>query len=210
MIFIYYTLVCILLFVLQLLYFKIADKYNIIDKPNLRSSHTNITLRGGGIIFYLGAIIYFILNNFQYPYFITGLSLIAAISFIDDIRPISSKFRLPVHFAAMVLMFNDWNLYSMPWYFTLLALIFSVGIINACNFMDGINGLTGVYSISVLITLLFVNENRFNFIDNKLIYILLIAVIVFSFFNFRIKARCFAVNCKIMICLNEKNLTRLP
>ena len=46
-----YLIIIIALFVLELLYFKIADKYNIIDKPNERSSHTQITLRGGGVIF---------------------------------------------------------------------------------------------------------------------------------------------------------------
>ena len=44
-----YLLIAVLLLVLELAYFKIADKYNIIDKPNLRSSHTSIVLRGGGI-----------------------------------------------------------------------------------------------------------------------------------------------------------------
>ncbi|WP_235891787.1 hypothetical protein [Flavobacterium gawalongense] len=46
-----YIALIILLVAIELLYFKIADKYNIIDKPNNRSSHTSITLRGGGIIF---------------------------------------------------------------------------------------------------------------------------------------------------------------
>lgn len=50
--------IAILLFVLELLYFRIADHFNIIDKPNLRSSHTSVTLRGGGIIFLLGVWIY--------------------------------------------------------------------------------------------------------------------------------------------------------
>ena len=43
------------LFVLELAYFKIADKCNIIDKPNERSSHSSIVLRGGGILFLIGA-----------------------------------------------------------------------------------------------------------------------------------------------------------
>ena len=48
-----YIIIAILLLGLELLYFYVADKFNIIDKPNQRSSHTNITLRGGGIIFFL-------------------------------------------------------------------------------------------------------------------------------------------------------------
>lgn len=43
----YYLMVLVLLFLAELFYFKIADKCNIIDMPNERSSHTKVTLRGG-------------------------------------------------------------------------------------------------------------------------------------------------------------------
>ena len=190
--FIYYLSVFALLFVLQLLYFKIADKFNIIDKPNERSSHTKITLRGGGVVFYFGALLSFLLSGFQYPFFMLGITLIALVSFADDIQPLSSKLRLPIHFVAMALMFYEWGLFSQPWYFLLLALVLSVGIINAYNFMDGINGITGAYSISILLALLFVNIHQYTFVDNQIIYMMLLAVMVFNFFNFRTKARCFA------------------
>ncbi|MFZ4581415.1 MAG: MraY family glycosyltransferase [Paludibacter sp.] len=188
----FYISIIIVLFAIQLIYFKIADHFSIIDKPNERSSHKKITLRGGGIIFYFGAILFFLLNDFQYPFFISGLTLIAAISFADDISPLSSKLRLPVHFTAMALMFYEWGLFLQPWYFIAIGFIFSVGIINAYNFMDGINGITGAYSISVLLALLFVNIKINYFIDNELIYFSLIAVMVFNYYNFRKKARCFA------------------
>jgi len=188
----FYISIIIVLFTIQLLYFKIADHFSIIDKPNQRSSHKKITLRGGGIIFYFGAILFFLLNDFQYPFFVAGLTLIAAISFADDISPLSSKLRLPIHFTAMALMFYEWGLFSQPWYYIAIGFIFSVGIINAYNFMDGINGITGAYSISVLLALLFVNLKINHFIDNELIYFSLIAVMVFNYFNFRKKARCFA------------------
>jgi UDP-N-acetylmuramyl pentapeptide phosphotransferase/UDP-N-acetylglucosamine-1-phosphate transferase len=188
----FYISIIIVLFAIQLIYFKIADHFSIIDKPNERSSHKKITLRGGGIIFYFGAILFFLLNDFQYPFFVAGLTLIAAISFADDISPLSSKLRLPIHFTAMALMFYEWGLFSQPWYYIAIGFIFSVGIINAYNFMDGINGITGAYSISVLLALLFVNLKVNHFIDNELIYFSLIAVMVFNYFNFRKKARCFA------------------
>ena len=56
----YYLMVLVLLFLAELFYFRVADRYNIIDKPNERSSHTKVTLRGGGIIFYFGALAYFL------------------------------------------------------------------------------------------------------------------------------------------------------
>ena len=63
----YYLIVLVLLFGVELFYFKVADKYNIIDKPNERSSHTRITLRGGGVVFYFGALVYFLTSGFEYP-----------------------------------------------------------------------------------------------------------------------------------------------
>src|SRR5690606_24966405 len=99
-----YLFIFITLFALELLYFKTADRYNIIDKPNERSSHTAITLRGGGIIFYLGALIYFFLSGFQYPWFFLGLTMMTVVSFLDDIFTLSNKIRLLIHFSSVLLM----------------------------------------------------------------------------------------------------------
>ncbi len=79
-----YLLIFVLLVLLELAYFCVADRFNIIDKPNLRSSHTSIVLRGGGIIFLFGAWLFFSFFGFQYPWFILGLSLVGLVSFIDD------------------------------------------------------------------------------------------------------------------------------
>ncbi|HCW11186.1 MAG TPA: UDP-GlcNAc--UDP-phosphate GlcNAc-1-phosphate transferase, partial [Bacteroides fragilis] len=170
----------------------IADKCNIIDKPNERSSHTRITLRGGGIIFYLGALAYFLTNQFEYPWFMLALTLITFISFVDDIRSTSQGLRLVFHFTAMALMFYQWGLFNLPWWTILVALIVCTGIINAYNFMDGINGITGGYSWVVLLALAFINVQIVRFVEEDLIYTMLCAVLVFNFFNFRKKAKCFA------------------
>ena len=185
-------MILVLLFLVELLYFRIADKCNIIDKPNERSSHTRITLRGGGIIFYLGALVYFLTNHFEYPWFILALTLITFISFVDDIRSTSQGLRLVFHFTAMALMFYQWGLFSLPWWTVFVALIVCTGIINAYNFMDGINGITGGYSLIVLLALAFVNMQMVHFVEGYLIYTMLCAVLVFNLFNFRKKAKCFA------------------
>ena len=91
--------------VLELAYFKIADKFNIIDKPNERSSHTKVTLRGGGIIFYFGAFAYFLTSGFEYPWFLLALTLVTFISFVDDIKSTGQMTRLLFHFSAMAMMF---------------------------------------------------------------------------------------------------------
>ena len=188
----YYLIVLVLLFSAELFYFRIADKCNIIDKPNERSSHTRITLRGGGIIFYFGVLVYFLTNHYEYPWFMLALTLITLISFIDDIRSTSQVLRLVFHFSAMGLMFYQWGLFSLPWWTILVALIICTGIINAYNFMDGINGITGGYSLIILGALAFINHSVVSFAEPDLIYTMLCAVLVFNFFNFRKRAKCFA------------------
>lgn len=173
-------------------YFKIADRFNIIDKPNQRSSHTAITLRGGGIIFYIGVLLWFFCFGWQYPYFFAGLTLIAGVSFVDDVRTLSSHVRLLFHFVAMVLMFYQWGLFEMPWYFMGTALIVCTGIINAYNFMDGINGMIGGYCLVVVSCLWYINQYMAPFVDSDFIYVVLLSVMVFNLFNFRRKAKCFA------------------
>ena len=187
-----YLLLFTLLFALQLLYFRIANKLNIIDKPNERSSHSRITLRGGGIVFWISVLMYFVISGFANPWFFAGLTLISAISFADDITPQSPKLRLMVQFVALMLMCVQWQLFDYSWFFVVLALIVGVGVMNAFNFMDGINGITGGYSMAVLVSLWYVNNYQIFFVDNDLIYIVFIALLVFNFFNFRIKAKCFA------------------
>lgn len=187
-----YIIVAILLFAAILIYFKIADKFNIIDKPNHRSSHKHVTIRGGGVIFFIGVILYSLLFGLTLPYFIIGLTLISVISFIDDVWNLSSRIRIVVHFVAMMLMFYDCGFYSLPWYYLVIALIVSTGIINAYNFMDGINGITGGYSLVVIGSFWWINNYLHQFIDNNFLIVVAISLLTFNFFNFRKRARCFA------------------
>lgn len=187
-----YLIIFIVLFLIEQAYFRIADKFNIIDKPNLRSSHTNITLRGGGIIFLIGAWIYCAFFGMQYTWFMVGLTLIACISFVDDVHSVKNSIRLVVHFVSMFLLFYQVGI-LLPeyWYIVAVALVVCVGIINAYNFMDGINGITGGYSLAVIIPLIVVNYYN-NFIDNNLLIVSALSLLVFCFFNYRKKAKCFA------------------
>ena len=196
-----YIITIILLFALLLVYFKIADKYNIIDKPNHRSAHTEITLRGGGIIFpiafllFLGSQIFngnSITNPQNYLIFGTGLLAICIISFIDDILDLSSKIRLVFHFISVTLLLYFINAFQLlPIWAIPILFVVIIGILNAYNFMDGINGMTGLYSLVVLGSLLYVNQNIAEFTDKNFIVYPILASIVFLFFNFRKKAKCF-------------------
>ena len=197
-----YVIILAILLMLELAYFKIADKFNIIDKPNERSSHSTIVLRGGGIIFAISMVIWFIWQMVQgewctmqgYLPFLVGLILIAGVSFIDDVHSLPDSVRLVAQFVAMALMF--WSMGIMNWdmwWIVPLALIVCVGATNIINFMDGINGITAGYALAMLIPLALLNK-EYGFIDESYLIVAILGVLVFSIFNFRPKgqAKCFA------------------
>lgn len=205
-IYISYGIIFMILLALELLYFRVADKFNIIDKPNERSSHSSIVLRGGGIIFMLSLWIWWLIgllpifSGVEFPntsdnlWFILSVTLIAGVSFIDDIRSLSDSVRLVAQFVAMVMMFYQLDILHLDmWWVVILALIVFVGASNVINFMDGINGITGAYTMASLIPVYLINLKG-GFIDNSLIRIVILANIVFCYFNMRPKgkAKCFA------------------
>ena len=197
-----YFAVFLVLFVLELLYFRIADKFNIIDKPNHRSSHTQITLRGGGIIFPIAFLLYFASSILyrkdtflpkEYWAFGLGLLILSVISFLDDILDLSTKLRLFFHFISVSLLIYFLGiLFILPIWLLPLVFFFIIGVLNAYNFMDGINGITGLYSFVILSTLYYINQYKIIFTDVNFIIYPVLASLVFLFFNFRKKAKCFA------------------
>lgn len=207
-----FGIIFVILLALEMVYFRIADRYNIIDKPNERSSHSTIVLRGGGVIFLFSAWVWSAFFGLQYPWFLLGLTLVAGVSFVDDIRSLPDSVRLVVQFAAMGLTLFE--LFCMPgqflesasWWmmvaFVVMGMVIFVGASNIINFMDGINGITGGYAAAVLVPLLIVNEGAMlkavngavSFVPSSLIITVLLADVVFCLFNFRQKgkAKCFA------------------
>ena len=224
-IYVTYLIIAAILAAAELVYFRIADKCNIIDKPNERSSHSKVVIRGGGVIFVIGLWIWSAFFGFQYPWLLVAVTLAAGISFVDDIRSLPDSVRLVVQFVAMGLML--WQIVSglgfageefAWWVWALIAvaaLIVCVGATNIYNFMDGINGITAGYSLAVLLPLALVNRSFASlrmtyepaapgmtegagivegFVDGSLILVVILSVLVFSWFNFRPKnkAKCFA------------------
>lgn len=189
-----YIFIFVLLLAAELVYFRIADKFNIIDKPNERSSHSTIVLRGGGIIFLIGAWVWSAFFGFDYPWFLAGLTLVAGVSFVDDIRSLPDSVRLVAQFAAAAMAFYQLGiLHWSMWWIVLVALIVYVGATNVINFMDGINGITAGYSLAVLLPLMAVNMDG-GYVEQSLIVSTVLASLVFCIFNFRPKgkAKCFA------------------
>lgn len=187
-----YSIITIVLLAAGLVYFRIADKYNIVDNPNNRSSHTGTIIRGGGIIFFIALLCWFVSAGVWWPFFMAGAALVATISFMDDIKPQRSSVRFTVHLVAILLLFYQASVYDWPAWLLIIAAIVCIGTINAFNFMDGINGMTGIYALINLGSFLYINQYVVPFSDIQLMVITGISVLIFLFFNFRRKAKCFA------------------
>lgn len=208
-----YLIVAAILVAAELLYFRIADRFNIIDRPNERSSHSSIVLRGGGVIFLIGVLVWatavlcggFGEGGQVYPWFLLGVTLAAGVSFVDDVHSLPDSVRLVAQFVAMgllilqlflsyrgVRLFDGGNI-LIDIVFALVALVVCVGATNIYNFMDGINGITAGYSLAVLLPLILMNRCE-GFVSESFLVVVLLSVLVFSFFNFRPrgKAKCFA------------------
>ena len=206
-----YVIIAAILLIAELVYFKIADHFNIIDKPNERSSHSTIVLRGGGVIFALSMIVWAVLmvvqGNDIVPYlpFLCGLVMICTVSFWDDVHSLPDSVRMVVQIVSTLLMFWSVGLYAAfdSWVWTVvvaaIALFFCVGATNIINFMDGINGITAGYAFAMLLPMLLLNGSTGSpqaagFIEPSYLVVAIIGVLVFSIFNFRPKgkAKCFA------------------
>ena len=187
-----YLLIFLLLFAFETAYIQIAIKFNIVDRPHHQSSHKGVVIRGGGIVFFLAFLLWTVANGALLLWGLLGLTVLATVSFIDDIRSVSPMIRLVCQFVAILLMFYHSGLIQTPLYVIFILSVACVGMMNICNFMDGINGMTGGYSLVVMLALLYVNMNVFRFTETSFLLYVIMAILVFNVFNFRSHAKCFA------------------
>ena len=184
--------IAIALLAFEFTYLQIAKNLKIVDLPHHQSSHRGWVIRGGGIIFYVAFLLWSVSHGNRWGGGLLGLTILAGVSFIDDVRSISPIIRLICQFIAIIVMFDHSGLLCNSWHVIVILAIFSVGTINICNFMDGINGMIGGYSMVVLLALLYVNKYIVHFAPESLLVYVMMSVVVFCFFNFRRRAKCFA------------------
>lgn len=139
-------------------------KKQIVDVPNERSSHVAPTPRGGGLVFVVIALAFYAVaalpekNNFRWSYLL-GAALIASISWLDDLFSVATVWRFVVHgFAAALIIFTDgyWREIYLPLAGTIdfgaagafLTFCWIVGLTNAYNFMDGVDGIAGTQALT--------------------------------------------------------------
>lgn len=194
-----YVIIFSFLFGVEIFYLKIAARKGIQDTPNHRSAHVKPTIRGGGIIF-IPAVFLFLFffpnESSNYYFLIISILLVSIISFIDDLITLTSYKRILVHFIAFTLVFyhleffNNLSIVSVGLIF--LSYVFSLGYLNIYNFMDGINGITFLNALISYITFFIINMYVVEFTSYNLLLILIFTTLIFGFFNFRIRPKCFA------------------
>ena len=187
----FYLISPVILLIALLIYFKVAEYFSIIDKPNERSSHSYLTIRGGGVIFPFAVLIWFLFYGQSQYWIVFALILMSVISFLDDVITLSSKLRIIIHFVAVSILFWQLQVFELPWYAIVLSYFFTIGWINAFNFMDGINGITAFYGLTALASFAWLNS-EIDFFSQELIIVMIFSLLIFSFFNARKRAKTFA------------------
>lgn len=181
---------------------RIAHRYGFHDHPNGRSSHRQPTVTGMGIILVLAFIIYLFFQPYNLPeYFVLGFFLLTVISFVDDLYFLKHSFRLIFQVFAVTIM-----VYQLPFQshgkeviaLGIAAIIFGVGVLNAYNFMDGINGMLALHCLLVLSCMVYLNETLvdkeghiIHFTSTAFILSAMAPLAVFGFFNIRHRALAF-------------------
>jgi len=140
-----------------------AERRNMLDLPNERSSHTRPVARGGGLIIVavtlLGASGVAVLSGrfssrAAFLLYAAGALLVAFVSWMDDVRSVPSPIRLAVHFVAagvVIAGLGYWSAIQLPvvgilafgWFGAVVTAVWIVGLTNAYNFMDGTDGIAG-------------------------------------------------------------------
>lgn len=190
--------ILVVLLITELAYRSIALRKGWTTGSNRRRDGHPVTPIGGGIIFCIGMVLWSLSMAFIYEvkapriYFLTGLTMLTATSFADDLMRLPVWFRLVVQFVAVAFLCFCFNASYIPVWMLLLYILATVAFINGYNFMDGINGMTAAYSVVVLTGLLYTDLYRHPFVSGSIIAIALGAAAIFGIFNFRRQAKIFA------------------
>lgn len=180
------------LFIVSLAYFRLARSYKIVDLPNHRTMHQGATIRGGGVVILIAMVTAALYLGHPGFYFLIGLTLIGLTGLLDDLIDLSSKIRFPLQMISVMLILLELDLLDIHWFLLLTTVVIGTGILNAFNFMDGINGMTAGYSLVLASTFILINYSIREFVSAEFLYLYMLALVVFGFFNFRKKAVCFA------------------
>lgn len=159
MAFVIFMVITILSYIGVLKFRQYAEKHQLFDKPNHRSSHSTPIPLGGGSVIVAFAIVAGLYSIYETGltsnviYVICGIT-IACLGWYDDIYALSAKLRFIVQALIAIVSivgFGYFESVSIPWFGVLplgsfgiiITFLWIVGLINAYNFMDGIDGMAG-------------------------------------------------------------------
>ncbi|KGX93912.1 UDP-phosphate N-acetylglucosaminyl 1-phosphate transferase [Pontibacillus halophilus JSM 076056 = DSM 19796] len=178
---------------------RLAIRWNIVDKPNYRKVHEKPMPRMGGMAillsFYIGLVIFLPKELGTIWHIITGSLLIAVVGMLDDKFELSAKMKLLAQILAAVIAvlgglqidfiqlptgeFIYFGALSIP-----LTILWIVGVTNAINLIDGLDGLAAGVSSIALITITGMALSMGNYLVGAMTLILLGSTLGFLFFNF--------------------------
>lgn len=145
-----------------------ATRYRLVDLPNRRSAHALPTARGGGVAIVITMTAAATAAAFRWPNMSGPIMLgalipalvIGFVGVLDDMQPLRATLRLVIHIGvavAITWMLGPLQALAIPGYGEIslggaawpLTVIWIVGLTNAFNFMDGIDGMAGLGAVVV-------------------------------------------------------------
>jgi UDP-GlcNAc:undecaprenyl-phosphate/decaprenyl-phosphate GlcNAc-1-phosphate transferase len=177
---------------------KLAYKVGATDQPNVRKVHQKIMPRLGGLAIYIGFIAGFLILRPEDPYagaIILGSAVILLTGMADDIFDLSPRLKLlgqltaaftvvlgGVQIEFINLPFGgvlEFGMFSIP-----ITILWIVGITNAINLIDGLDGLAAGVSTIGLATIGFMAMLKGDVFVMSLALILIVSTLGFLYFNF--------------------------
>lgn len=160
---------------------------NIAFKKQLLSivNGGNQAITGTGLVLVLVLLLHGLLVNTSHAYFLFAFAMLALVNWLDDLFEIHSGWRLITQFLALSFLVMEFGLISSYW--SPFFLVVAVGVVNAYNFMDGINGISGIYALAVLAPLPF--AYAFDTENMGRLLLIFLFLILFILFNFRRSAK---------------------
>lgn len=183
MIYVYFVFLSLAAFLLtllttRLLILRLRRGHILIDLPNQRSNHVMPVPKGGGLAILVALSAYFLVAEMN-SIVIVAMVALAGISLLDDWIGISPITRLLAQFGAVIMVLQGTQIYFfegvLPHWLELgVFSVMWVWFINLFNFMDGIDGLAGVETISIATGILFITAMADTFGDGLSLYALIL------------------------------------
>lgn len=141
------------------IFIRLADRQGVVAEANHRSMHKGATVTGGGLALLVAAFAVFLSLWPLEPvhrYLLPAAALLAVVSFFDDLNPVPQWIRFGAHIVAAVAAVASVHYAQMIfqgylpfWLDRAVAAFALIWFINLFNFMDGIDGIAGIETVTI-------------------------------------------------------------